>query len=234
VQKDRKIKRNSSPAEEFILPLGEGNGSHTFLRIGNGVYVKPETDRLLQNGVYEPVLRFPWVTERKPDRIRFLQDASAGEYGYRYEKCLSIPPGKVELKIEYRLKNTGKKRIRTKQYAHNFISFDNRLFPGIRIEFTFVPKLKTKRKPPFRQNDAALELTTCGISYSNIENLRENRNNRVRIHSGGYDIEIIENDHPAEQGLYTGPSVLCPESYITVDLLPGESKCWKRIYRILQ
>lgn len=56
-----------------------------------------------------------------------------------------------------------------------------------------------------------MELSTCGISYSGIEN-----------------------DHPAEQGLYTGLSVLCPESYITADLLPGESKCWKRIYRILQ
>jgi hypothetical protein len=67
--------------------------------------------------------------------VTFTQALQNAGTGYIYEKTLRLVPGKPQLVIEHRPKNTGSKPISTTVYDHNFL----RLAPdsGIRVTFPF-------------------------------------------------------------------------------------------------
>ena len=68
------------------------------------------------------------TTTATKSSIRFTQ-VIAGDpsgYGYSYTKTVQLTPGKAQLVIEDRLKNTGKKPIDTTVYNHHFMT----LSPG--------------------------------------------------------------------------------------------------------
>src|SRR5262249_52332777 len=76
--------------------------------------------------------------------VTFSQTLKSAGIGYIYEKTLSLVPGKPQLVITHRLKNTGTKSINTNVYDHNFL----RLVAGnggINVTFPFVP---TTTNPP--------------------------------------------------------------------------------------
>src|SRR5579864_1838005 len=137
----------AGPVEEFAENGFEeaGHGGR-FLKIGVGILMR-------DNDSYDRFHTYPILTEGKrtttttKNSIRFTQvlPLDISGYGYTFTKTVTIVPGKAELKIEDRLKNTGKKPIDTTVYNHHFMT----LSPGeeaLQLEAPFA--LKNTRPMP--------------------------------------------------------------------------------------
>ena len=118
----------AGPVEEFD-PVGfdqVGSGG-TFLKIGVGV-LKRDNEKYDHYHVYPIVNEGRRSTVVSKAGVRFTQ-IIAGDpsgYDYSYTKTVRLVPGKAEMVIEHRLKNTGRKPLVTTVYDHNFLS----LSPG--------------------------------------------------------------------------------------------------------
>jgi hypothetical protein len=125
----------TGPVEEFstgdqALGYGEAKPGGTFLKIGVGVLRKPPGGGGAYNRfrLYEIVDPGTWNVRPARNEIEFTQevaDPSSG-YGYRYQKTVRLVPGRPEMVMDHRLKNTGKRPIASSVYNHNFLVLDGR------------------------------------------------------------------------------------------------------------
>jgi len=125
----------SGPVEEFA-PLDFEARPGAFVKIGIGILRQPDTQPYDHYRHYQIVDAGTRTTKVTRDSLTFTQALSSNGTAYVYEKTLRLVPGKPELVIEHRLKNTGSKAISTTVYDHNFL----RLKPGnagIRVTFPF-------------------------------------------------------------------------------------------------
>lgn len=173
-------------------------------------------------------------------------------YGYKYTKRVELTLGKPELVISFDLKNTGKKRILTSQYSHNFFNIDNDYIGNnYELELFFPAKYKLVLPKSFQNDffpyvvlednkliflkDLILfegEGTDYGI-YTRLtgfgDSVSENRCILKNKRTGaGVD---ISGDFPLSAfNFWADISTICPESFIDISIAPGESKKWKRVY----
>jgi hypothetical protein len=119
----------TGPVEEFQKPLGYDTAAAAglFVKIGVGVLRKPSDGsayspfRLYE--IADPGVRTLDVTA---SAVTFTHSVAEPEsrYGYSYTKTIRLTPGQPKLKIEHHLKNTGRQRIDTTVYNHNFLALD--------------------------------------------------------------------------------------------------------------
>src|SRR3954470_7673488 len=110
----------SGPVEEFA-PLGFEPKPGTFVKIGVGLLRQPDAQPYDHYRHYEIVDPGKRTTKVTRDSVSFTQTLASGGTAYTYEKTLRLVPGKPELVIEHRLRNTGSKPIHTTVYDHNFL-----------------------------------------------------------------------------------------------------------------
>ena len=66
-----------------------------------------------------------------------MRDPSTG-YAYSYTKVVRLAPGRPEMTIAHRLRNTGTKAITTNVYNHNFVVLDRQpIGPDFVVKFPF-------------------------------------------------------------------------------------------------
>ena len=65
---------------------------------------------------------------------------------YEYEKTLRLVPGKPELMIEHRLKNTGQSRSTQRSTTTTFCGW-NQAMPASRVTFPFPSPPPARRRP---------------------------------------------------------------------------------------
>jgi hypothetical protein len=142
-------------------------------------------------------------------------------------------PGKAEMVIEDRLKNTGRKPIETTAYNHNFMT----LAPGedgVEIATPFALTAATPQPKDVLRFDGrhmtylraltgeeqvAGELTGYGASASDNDF-------RVTNTKTGFGVRIRQ-DMPIQHLVFWSvPSTMGLEPYVTISLKPGEEKSW--------
>jgi len=133
----------SGPVEEFA-PLGFDAKPGVFVKIGVGVLRQPDDKAYDHYRHYEIVDGGKRTTRTTRDSVSFTQTLNGAGYGYVYEKTLRLAPGKPQLVIEHRLRNTGDRQITTTVYDHNFL----RLAPGKGVTVTFPFALTPATPPP--------------------------------------------------------------------------------------
>jgi len=225
----------AGPVEEFgengFDAAGPGG---RFLKIGVGILKR-------DNDTYDRFHTYPIVNEGKrtttanKNSIRFDQTIAndPSGYGYSYTKTVRITPGKAQLVIEDRLKNTGMKPIDTTVYNHHFMT----LSPGedgVELVAPFplalarpmpddVVKLNGARMTYIRgltgQEQVAGDLTgfSDAVSHNDF---------RITNTKTGYGVRLRA-DMPLLRLLWwTVPSTMGIEPYMAVKLKPGEEKHW--------
>jgi len=231
----------SGPVEEFA-PLDFEARPGTFVKIGVGVLRQPDTQPYDHYRHYDIVDGGTRTTKITRDSITFTQtlssngtaffyDLSSKGTAYVYEKTLRLVPGKSELVIEHRLKNTGSKAINTSVYDHNFLA----LKPGnagVRVTFPFPV---TAASPP--------PADLMRIEGNTLTYLRP-MNNKERISflitgfgadAKDYDFRVedtasgagvrVQGDHPITRlNIFSIDKVQSVEPYIALDLAPGAEK----------
>jgi len=225
----------AGPVEEFGENGFDAAGLNgRFLKIGVGI-LKRDSDKYDRFHTYPILNEGKRATTATGSSIRFTQ-VIAGDpsgYGYSYSKTVRLVPGKAELLIEDRLKNTGKKPIDTTVYNHHFMTIS----PGedaveLSAPFTLaharpmpsdVVKFDGAHMTYLRgltgQEQVAGDLTGFGSSPSDNDF-------RVTNTKTGYGVRIRA-DMPVTRLLWwTVPSTMGIEPYMDVKLKPGEEKHW--------
>lgn len=232
------------PVEEFRSADG-GLGydlakpGETFIRIGVGV-VKRADDKPYQTfNTYDIVDHGKWKVKTGRDRIQFTHELKGPNgYAYRYVKTMRLVGNEARLVIDHELKNTGKRKIETQQYNHNFFVIDGQQTgPGLTVKFPF--ELKNQR--PLR-GDAGV-INGGQISYTKA---LETGQTFFGEFTGSekvtdYDITIenqkakagvrVKGDRPVSRLVYWSiKTVFSPELYIDLAVEPGQSTKWAYTY----
>jgi hypothetical protein len=132
------------PVEEFLsngMGLGyeEAKPGESFVKIGVGALRKPEEPAFRQFATYDITDSGKWTVNKGSDFVEFTHELSDTlGYAYVYKKTVRLAPGKPEMVLEHKLRNTGKKPITTSVYEHNFYMLDHQpAGPEYTVRFPF-------------------------------------------------------------------------------------------------
>ena len=234
----------TGPAEEFQKPLGYDTApaGGSFIKIGVGVLRKPA-----DAAAYSAFQRYEIVDagvrslDVKSDAVTFTHDVSEPNsgYGYSYTKSIRLTPGRPELNLEHRLKNTGRQRIDTTVYNHNFLALD-----GLTTGAGFVVKTPYDIVSP-RPPDAALaeirgrsvvylsDLTgrqTATTSLAGFGPTAADYDFRVEHTKAGAGVRIVGDRPLASASLWSMRTTLAVEPFIAIGLDPGQEFSWTITY----
>ncbi len=233
----------TGPAEGFRLPQGyqSARPGDTFMHIGVGVL------RRIDEAEYSPYTNYPivdhgtWTNRVLPDAVESTQEVldPASGYGYTYQKTVRLVAGQPEMIIEHRLTNTGRKRIETSQFNHNFLVLDG-AGPGPDFQITVPFEIKTTQPP----DPAYAEIKGNTIAYMKMLEGEDMVSFPIEGHNGqvsDYDIKVenkrtgasvrVTADRPMVRlFLWSIRSNISVEPFIDVTTDPGDTTTWTLKY----
>jgi hypothetical protein len=236
------------PVEEFLTNMGslgytEAKVGETFVRIGVGTVRKTDDKDYQRFNTYEIVDPGVWKHAKGKDWIEFvheLKDSGTG-YSYVYRKKLTF--AKNTLVIEHDLKNTGRKRIDTSVYNHNFFTLDNQTTgPDFVVRFPYELKAQKPLNSELadvrgkeiifnkvfeRGQTVYTEFEGFGPTPASYDIRIENRKTGAAVH--------ITGDRPIQkQVFWSAWKTVCPEPYIDVSADAGKSSTWRLTYEFYE
>ena len=239
----------TGPVEEFLtgdeaLGYSEAKPGGNFVRIGIGALRKESNAKFERFGRYTVVDPGKWTVTKKKDRVVFQQvfaDVSSG-YAYVYEKTVRLVGGKAEMRIEHRLKNTGKKVIASESYNHNFLVIDcEPTGPNLEVKFGFAAKAKAVLAPNAALEGNTLvyknELQSGQTVMSELEGFGAEAKDyefRVENKKSGTGVHITGNRPLSKLIFWSIRRVLSPEPYVKMEIAPGKEFRWSIKYEFYE
>lgn len=230
------------PVEEFqagesSVGYAEAPVGGTFVRIGVGHVRKPEEPAYRRFGTYDIVDGGAWKVDVESDRATFTHVlGEANGYAYEYRKTMRLDGD--ALVIDHVLRNTGRKRLDTLVYDHNFFTLDRRATdPSVVIRFPFDPK-------PLRPVAPFGEITGRDLRFT--KELGKGEHVFTELEGFGataadYDFRVehtgtgagvrIRADRPIRKLIFWSASrTVCPEPYVDASVDPGQQTTWQIRY----
>ena len=225
----------AGPVEEFAQNGFEDAGpGGRFLKIGVGILKR-------DNDTYDRFHTYPILTEGKrstkttSSSVRFTQVISNDPSGYDYVfiKTITLVPGKAELRIEDRLKNTGKKPIDTSVYDHHFMTLSAGE-DGVELQAPFtlahtrpmpldVVRFDGNRMTYLRGLTGEEQVASDLTGFSNAVS---DNDFKITATKTGYGVRLRA-DKPVTRLLWWSvPSTMGIEPYMDIKLNPGEETHW--------
>ncbi|HVT49118.1 MAG TPA: hypothetical protein VHD57_15115 [Vicinamibacterales bacterium] len=231
------------PAEEFQRPLGyeTAPAGGTFVKVGVGVLRKFDAAAYSPFRPYDIVDAGQWsstTTANSVTSTQRLKDAMSG-VGYVYEKTIRLTPGRAEMVITHRLRNTGHAVIDTNVYDHNFLVLDHAVpAPGLTIRLPFT--IETPQAPA----PALAEIDGSAIVFKKRLEGEERVSMSIRGFgetAADYDIRIeppardaamrIRGDRPLSGlSLWSIRSNVSIEPFLDIHVEPGATFTWTYTY----
>jgi hypothetical protein len=226
----------SGPVEEFA-PLGFEAKPGPFVKIGVGVLYQPDTQPYDHYRHYRILDAGERTTRAGKTSVTFTQNLHAIGYGYVYEKTLSLVPGKPQLLITHRLRNTGSKPINTTVYDHNFLKSIHGN-GGTKIAFPFTlsaanpppadlmriqSNTLTYLRPMANKERISFLVTGFGKTAADYDFTIEDA-----VNGGG--VRVQGNQAITRLNIFSVDRVQSVEPYIAIDLTPGTERQWSYTY----
>jgi len=233
------------PVEEFstggvALGFNEAKPGGTFIQIGVGVLRRPDDSPYDRFRLYEIVDPGKWTVRKGADWVEFTQELSdASGYGYVYRKTIRLVKDKAEMLMEHSLKNTGKRKIETTVYDHNFIVLDHQP-PGPGYTVTFPFAIQATEAP----DKTLAEVRGNQVVY--LKKLEGKDRVTAAIQGFGatskdYDIKFdnaplgagveVRGDQPLQRvSLWSIRSNVSVEPFLALTIPPGKQTAWKLTY----
>ena len=161
----------TGPVQEFRNPLGydEAQVGESFIKVGVGALKKVQEPVYRYSYAYEIVNPGKWMVSNQKDQVQFTHEFhdDATGYAYLYTKTVRLLKGKPIMVLEHSLKNTGKKRISTDVYNHNFFVIDQEpTGRNIKMSFPFNLKHETNPIRRIRGFDTIVHISGKSIIYT--------------------------------------------------------------------
>ena len=223
--------------DEFGIetPIGynEVSAGSWFPKIGIG-FLQKETDSPYSFMVDYPIQVMPFQVEQPHNnQVKFDQTSDIiNGWGWRLQKSYSLTG--ANLCVDYSLKNIGEKSLATEQYNHNFIAINGQTVgPDYHLQTSFPfecevidggiqmegDSLELTETPPSyiyaRQTDCA------GLSHVEWE---------LKHLASGHGVRAKENFSLYRFALWAKRHVISPEFFVWINLHPGQTQTWQRVY----
>jgi len=216
-------------------PIGydETPVDHYFHKIGVGLLKK--TDMLPYDFFrsYEVIHQSSNIIANKETVSFSTSTSNQNGYTYEYKKSISIQGN--NLKISYFLYNSGTKRISTTEYCHNFIGIDNQ-----KVDSSYSLKLPCEllMQNVVGEIEAEDKVITWPDTvmdkqfYCQIQGYDSNEKPSWEIYNSktGVGVREIDNFPVCKFALWGYRHVISPETFIKIELEPGQTKTWTRQY----
>ena len=232
------------PVEEFLsngsgLAYAEAKPGGTFVKIGVGTLRKPDEPRFQQFHTYEIVDNGKWTVNKGSDHVEFVHELDAANgYAYVYHKTLRLTPGRPELVLEHRLKNTGRKTIETSVYEHDFFMLDSQpTGPDTTVTLPFdlhpAKDLGNLAEVRGKQLLYLRQLAPGQTVFTDLEGFGSTPADydiRVENHKAGAGVRQ-RGDRPMSRLVFWSiRTTVCPEAYVALKIEPGEEATWRIAY----
>ena len=237
----------SGPVEEFNsleskAPLGfeDAKAGDLFVKPGVGVL------RRLDDAPYKFMTPYPivdhgkWSYKAKSNEVAITQNLSSSiGYGYDYTKTLELEKGASVLVIHHHMKNTGTKTIDTDVYDHDFYRLDNvTTGPDMSVHFAFTPTASRALANGGELNGHDLvyhselqERQTVQTGITGYSSSPSDYDFIVKNAKTGVGVEQTSDSPIASINFWSVPTVIAPEAYIHIHIVPGASQDWTIRYR---
>lgn len=238
----------AGPAEEFSMenPPGyaEAGVGGEFLKIGVGVLRRTDARSYLFHREYPVVSRGEWENRWGALWVESEHRLEMGtDWGYRYVKRVELDAEKAEILIRRRLWNTGKRRIETEHYSHNFV-LPGDFVPDERIEMEtgiLIEPAETVKeaivfdgrrigfREPMPKGGHYVDL----FALAGIEWRLPARYNRGLWRNRERGVELsFAGSHPLSKLVFYGLGrSLSLEPFVPIEVEPGEVVEWQTVYR---
>lgn len=234
------------------LNYSESKPGETFVKIGVGVLKHLDTRPYSPGAAYEFVDHGKWSTRKGKDFVEFkheLRDPRSG-YAYIYTKTIRLTPGKPQMTISHKLKNTGVKPIETNVYNHGFFMLDGQPSgPGLTVKFPFQIKGSTDMKgfaevrgdeiifrkelqnnlvPGGAQGRLGPEAAATPVEGFSAD--PKDFNIAIEDSKTGAGVRYSGDQPLSRVSFWSIRSVVCPEAFVDVRVTPGNETSWKLTY----
>ncbi|MBN8527063.1 MAG: hypothetical protein J0M02_17140, partial [Planctomycetes bacterium] len=219
-----------------LLPPGwleapEGGG---FLKIGVGILRKQGRDYHL---FHQPQILVAAQTAVawRDDGARFVQTLPATDgWAYRLEVDLALRA--PEMRMDWRLANTGTRAFTTRTYVHNFIRFgDHDVGPGYELSFPG-PIAVTGATAAQTVLERAIRFDARIPTWVNLEIAQQGAAGGsvcTVAHAGAGMSLLCSTSLPCERvAVHARAAYLSPEQFVRIELAPGAEASWTRSWRI--
>lgn len=233
------------PVEEWELNgnppgYGEARPGGTFLKPGVGVL------RRRDESPYSSFARYDYADQGRRelrsgrDWVEFTHRVGPVDgWGYDYVKRVSLTPGRPQMILAHRMRNTGTRPIGGAVYNHNFLTLGG---AGIGPELTVTTPYQIKSATPLTNDNARLEPNRLVYVKRLVDRERVSTtlegfgptaaDHRFRVESAplaaGY--ELI-GDHPlARVAVWSIRTNVSVEPFIALDIAPGAEARWTSTY----
>ncbi|MBM3726673.1 MAG: hypothetical protein FJW40_14780 [Acidobacteria bacterium] len=233
------------PVEEFrtrntALGFEEAAPGGVFIRIGIGALRKPDASPFQAFRTYDIVDPGRWRVKTGRNQVTFTHELAATGYAYRYTKTVRLEPGQPVMVIQHVLRNTGRRRIETEQYNHNFFVMDKQKTgpaTSVRVPWELKPVrafsggvvqsnggLISYTREQGSEDRVIGEFTGAGPTAADYDFHLENKAAGAGVH--------ITADIPLFKLVYWSiPTVFSPEPYVRFAIDPGKEFRWTYRYR---
>lgn len=231
----------TGPVEEFqagdsSVGYDEAPVGGTFVRVGVGHVRKPQEAAYRRFATYDIVDPGTWTIERGADTITFVHVLPEREgYGYEYRKTLRLQAD--ALVIEHRLRNTGRKRIQTMVYDHNFFTIDGRgIGSSVSVRFPFTPRPSRELGPLARLEGDTLRFTRDLARgehvFAEFEGFTSRTPYDFRLEQAASRVGVrMRADRPLTKVVFWSASTTaCPEPYVDASVAPDAITTWTLTY----
>jgi hypothetical protein len=242
----RAIEYGLGTAEDFRrVPALSPAGANPLrqLRPGVGVMVRTfSADGKSDRRTVEP---FEWKVSAAGGRVDFRQEISLEQgWGYRYHKAVVLDANEPSFSIHHHLVNTGRNDIRWEHYCHNWLHVDGRdVDANTRVLLGFVPRGQADANAGgvVLPGGAAIadgrllrfvEAKLQPRALFRFEQPIEPAANRVSAAhlAARAGFTVFGDWAPLRISVYREERFLCPESFVDLDLAPGQEKRWTSRY----
>jgi hypothetical protein len=210
-----------------------------FPKIGVGLLTKKSNDDYHFFQTYE-IDPFDIQTEKGKEWIKFtVFPKDCRGYSTKLIKMIRLSGNSIT--IDYELKNTGRHKIQTNEYCHNFIAINRSI-----IDEQYSLRVPCKINKPSVMTEA-VNPENAVILYSNSVNFNftpekdfffspltefHSRNGEWEIAHDSFGVGMKETTDfiPEMMNVWGVKHVISPELFIKIDLEPGQELKWQRQY----
>lgn len=208
-----------------------------FPKIGVGLLKRPDQKPYDFFRPYE-IIPFPMTMVNIRDGVKFtVEPLECRGYLLEMEKTITI--NENQLQIDYCLKNSGERPVRTTEYCHNFIGIDgHQVGADYKLEFLYPVQLLQEESATTQKvlridgQEISWNFQPKADFYGKLENISPELPHQWRIRHLPTKTEVEEESFfpPLRVAFWGKGHVISPEVFIEIKVNPGETQRWSRRY----